>query len=196
MDKMIWPMLTRATVPFGLPQAPRIPVCNLSAPAQDNILLIRTTWYGWARTRRWKASFPAVLTMYLLDVMLASISSKIRIHAISRISFIFVASPLPPNSFLLSTSSFRVELTCWRKYGRLPKPRNSIVHTRWKPSECREGTRRHLPSYDRDRRYESLGREHHGWIGTLGKAMKRKRSVLIPLSDDDSAIVNLALFHA
>jgi hypothetical protein len=42
-DKRIWPMLTRATVPFGLPQAPRIPVCSLSAPAQDNILLIRTT---------------------------------------------------------------------------------------------------------------------------------------------------------
>lgn len=43
---MIWPMLTRATVPLGLPQAPRIPVCSLSAPAQDNILLIRTTWKG------------------------------------------------------------------------------------------------------------------------------------------------------
>lgn len=37
-------MLTRATEPLGLPQAPRIPVCSLSAPAQDNILLMRTTW--------------------------------------------------------------------------------------------------------------------------------------------------------
>ena len=42
--RRIWPMLTRATVPFGLPHAPRIPVCSLSAPAQDNILLMRTTW--------------------------------------------------------------------------------------------------------------------------------------------------------
>ena len=45
-DRMIWPMLTRATRPLGLPNAPRIPVCSLSAPAQDNILLIRTTWKG------------------------------------------------------------------------------------------------------------------------------------------------------
>lgn len=58
-------MLTRATVPLGLPQAPRIPVCNLSAPAHDNILLIRTTWYGCARTRRWKLSLPPTLTRYL-----------------------------------------------------------------------------------------------------------------------------------
>ena len=64
-ESKIWPMFTRATVPLGLPQAPRIPVCNLSAPAHDNILLIRTTWYGWARTRRWKPSLPATLTRYL-----------------------------------------------------------------------------------------------------------------------------------
>jgi hypothetical protein len=43
-DMRIWPMFTRATRPLGLPKAPRIPVCNLSAPAHDNILLIRTTW--------------------------------------------------------------------------------------------------------------------------------------------------------
>lgn len=61
----IWPMLTRATTPFGLPKAPRIPVWSLSAPAHDNILLMRTTWKGWARTRRWKPSFPVVLTRYL-----------------------------------------------------------------------------------------------------------------------------------
>ena len=48
-----------------VPHAPRIPVCSLSAPAHDNILLIRTTWYGWARTRRWKPSFPATFTRYL-----------------------------------------------------------------------------------------------------------------------------------
>merc|ERR1719310_2714143 len=46
--------------------APRIPVCNLSAPAHDNILLIRVTWYGWHLIRRWKDSFPMFLVMYLL----------------------------------------------------------------------------------------------------------------------------------
>ena len=59
------PMCTRATVPWGLPKAPRIPVWSLStqhllavslsgkelnsylsAPAQLNILLMRTTWKG------------------------------------------------------------------------------------------------------------------------------------------------------
>lgn len=44
MDRRIWPMLTRATVPLGLPKAPRIPVWRRSAPAHDNILLIRMTW--------------------------------------------------------------------------------------------------------------------------------------------------------
>ena len=42
-ESNICPMFTRATLPFGLPHAPRIPVCNLSAPAHDNILLMRTT---------------------------------------------------------------------------------------------------------------------------------------------------------
>ena len=39
---------------------------HLSAPAQDNILLIRMTWKGCKRTRRWKASFPQFFTKYLL----------------------------------------------------------------------------------------------------------------------------------
>lgn len=43
-----------------------MPVWSLSAPAQDSILLIRTTWYGWARTRMWNESLPEVLTTYLL----------------------------------------------------------------------------------------------------------------------------------
>lgn len=43
-ESRIWPMFTRATVPLGLPHAPRMPVCSLSAPAHDNILLMRTTW--------------------------------------------------------------------------------------------------------------------------------------------------------
>ena len=92
---MIWPILTRATVPLGyksvsllnpkinrvscqggiavlrgvrdatFPKAPRIPVWRRSAPAQDNILLIRMTWYGWHRTLMWKASFPPILERYL-----------------------------------------------------------------------------------------------------------------------------------
>lgn len=75
---MIWPMLTRATVPLGLPQAPRIPVCSLSAPAHDNILLMRTTWKGWARTRRWKPSLPECLTRYLLaQIRAASRASEL-----------------------------------------------------------------------------------------------------------------------
>ncbi|CAD6230986.1 GSCOCG00006910001-RA-CDS [Cotesia congregata] len=41
-----WPMFTRATVPWGLPKAPLIPVWSLSAPAHDNILLILMTWNG------------------------------------------------------------------------------------------------------------------------------------------------------
>lgn len=109
-------MCTRATVPWGLPKAPRIPVWSLtirrwrpeinahggikiwiwlksspilknpsqqhdystahtvtkvldsylSAPAQDNILLMRMTWKGCRRMRMWKPSLPQVFTMYLL----------------------------------------------------------------------------------------------------------------------------------
>ena len=40
-----------------------------SAPAQDNILLIRITWNGCKRTRRWKASLPQDFTRYLLAQM-------------------------------------------------------------------------------------------------------------------------------
>ena len=38
----------------------------LSAPAHDNILLIRMTWKGCTRIRMWKASLPQFLTKYLL----------------------------------------------------------------------------------------------------------------------------------
>ncbi len=65
-DMSGWPMLTRATVPNGLPKAPLIPVCRRSAPAHDNILLIRMTWNGCTRILMWKASLPMVLTRYLL----------------------------------------------------------------------------------------------------------------------------------
>jgi len=38
----------------------------LSAPAHDNILLIRSTWKGWRRIRMWNWSLPQFFTMYLL----------------------------------------------------------------------------------------------------------------------------------
>ena len=38
---------------------------NLSAPAQDSILLIRITWKGCTRTLIWNESFPEVFVMYL-----------------------------------------------------------------------------------------------------------------------------------
>ena len=44
-------------------------VTHRSAPAQDNILLIRITWNGCRRTRRWKASLPQDFTRYLLAQM-------------------------------------------------------------------------------------------------------------------------------
>lgn len=72
----ICPILTLATVPFGFPHAPRIPVCKRSAPAQLNILLMRTTWYGCARTRRWNPSFPATFTRYLFAQMRAASSAS------------------------------------------------------------------------------------------------------------------------
>lgn len=42
------------------------PASHLSAPAQDNILLMRMTWKGCRRMRMWKPSLPQVFTMYLL----------------------------------------------------------------------------------------------------------------------------------
>lgn len=66
MERMICPMLIRATFPMALPQAPRIPDDSLSAPAHESVLWARMTWWGWARTRRWNESLPEVLTTYLL----------------------------------------------------------------------------------------------------------------------------------
>ena len=53
MESMIWPMAMRAAVPCTLPNAPRMPVCRRSAPAQESILLMRRQWKGCMRTRRW-----------------------------------------------------------------------------------------------------------------------------------------------
>ena len=44
-------------------------VTHRSAPAHDNILLMRMTWNGCKRTRRWKASLPQDFTRYLLAQM-------------------------------------------------------------------------------------------------------------------------------
>lgn len=49
---------------------------DLSAPAQDNILLIRITWKGCKRMRMWKPSLPQVFTMYLLAQMRAASRAK------------------------------------------------------------------------------------------------------------------------
>jgi len=76
IDMRIWPMLTRAQVPRGLPKAPRMPCCSRSAPAQESILLMRSTWYGCTRMRRWKVSLPAFFTMYLLAAMRAASSAS------------------------------------------------------------------------------------------------------------------------
>jgi len=69
-------MFTRATTPVGFPYAWRMPVCSRSAPAHDNILLMRITWNGCARTRRWNASLPANVAQYLLEAMRAASSAS------------------------------------------------------------------------------------------------------------------------
>ena len=135
-ESKIWPMFTRATVPLGLPQAPRIPVCNLSAPAHDNILLIRTTWYGWARTRRWKPSLPATLTRYL------GFESQ--------------------SWFALCNILGKAEHTCWRRYEQLRELRRTVARIRWRPYGCRGEIHRRWRACGPGRRYGSWGREHHG----------------------------------
>mmetsp|Transcript_46900 Transcript_46900/g.153559 ORF Transcript_46900/g.153559 Transcript_46900/m.153559 type:complete len:234 (+) Transcript_46900:64-765(+) len=72
----ICPISTRATVPYVLPNAPRMPVCNRSAPAHESILLMRSTCHGCTRIRRWKASLPAFFTMYLLHATRAASSAS------------------------------------------------------------------------------------------------------------------------
>ena len=43
MDIVTWPTWTLATVPWGFPEAPHIPVWSLSAPGQDRT----PCWWGW-----------------------------------------------------------------------------------------------------------------------------------------------------
>lgn len=85
MDMRICPMATRAQVPFGLPKAPRIPCCRRSAPAHESILLMRSTWYGCTRTRRWKVSFPAFLVMYLLAAIRAASRASLPTFSFSKL---------------------------------------------------------------------------------------------------------------
>lgn len=70
---------------WGLPKAPRMPVCSRSAPAHESILLMRSTWKGCTRMRRWKASLPANLTMYLLPAMRAASSASLDTFSFSQL---------------------------------------------------------------------------------------------------------------
>lgn len=85
-ERRTWPMLTLAQVPCGLPKAPLIPVWSLSAPAQESILLIRRTWKGWTLTRKWKASFPAYLVMYLLHAIRAASRASLDTFSFSQLT--------------------------------------------------------------------------------------------------------------
>lgn len=143
-------MLTRATVPLGLPKAPRIPVWSLSAPAHDNILLIRMTWYGWARTRRWKPSFPAILTRYLRELLSETILARcfcVPLHSPTNETEIEAYYGLSSRHLYHYAQSLPFQphdaklLTCWRRYGLLPALPNSAAHIRWRQGGCREEIR-------------------------------------------------------
>lgn len=58
--------------------SPETVTTHLSAPAQDNILLMRMTWNGWRRIRMWKPSLPQVFTMYLLAQIRAASRARER----------------------------------------------------------------------------------------------------------------------
>jgi len=88
-------METRAQVLYGLPKAPRIPCCSRSAPAQESILLMRSTWKGWTRMRRWNVSLPAFFTMYLLAAMRAASSASDPICSFSKLGG-WLSSQLQP----------------------------------------------------------------------------------------------------
>lgn len=60
------PSIPHSVVNENPDTAPSIPFRTQSVRAShDSILLIRTTWKGWTRTRRWKPSLPAIFTRYL-----------------------------------------------------------------------------------------------------------------------------------
>lgn len=60
------------TIGSGARQLGSLVTVAADGRAELTILLMRMTWYGWARTRMWKPSLPHVLTMYLLAAMRAA----------------------------------------------------------------------------------------------------------------------------
>ena len=68
-----------------MPQHVALPVCRRSAPAHESILLMRSTWKGCTRTRRWNASLPAFFTMYLLAAMRAASSASEEMFSFSQL---------------------------------------------------------------------------------------------------------------
>ena len=83
IDINIVPISTLAAFPNGLPKAPLIPVCSLSAPAQESILLILRTWKGCTLIFKWKTSFPALVDIYLLAAILAASKASEVIYSYS-----------------------------------------------------------------------------------------------------------------
>ena len=83
-DRRTWPMLTLAQTPCGFPKAPLIPVWSLSAPAHESILLMRRTWKGCTLTRKWNASFPANLAIYLLQAIRAASRASLETFSFSQ----------------------------------------------------------------------------------------------------------------
>lgn len=114
-----------------MPQAPRMPVCSLSAPAQDNILLMRITWKGCTRMRKWKESLPEVLVTYLFA----------QIRAASRASD--------------ETCSYSSETKLYASVSQYSK-----VRCEFKLTEHRREIRRRWPSCDPSRRCGSWLHSH------------------------------------
>ena len=77
------PILTRAALPMGLPQAPLIPVYKRSAPAQESILLILRQCQGWTRHLMWKLSLPTFFVRYLLTEILQASRASDEIYSFS-----------------------------------------------------------------------------------------------------------------
>eukprot|EP00178_Gracilaria_changii_P021938 TRINITY_DN64984_c0_g1_i1.p2 TRINITY_DN64984_c0_g1~~TRINITY_DN64984_c0_g1_i1.p2 ORF type:complete len:115 (+),score=2.83 TRINITY_DN64984_c0_g1_i1:162-506(+) len=77
IEIITWLISILATFPYGFPKAPLIPVWSLSAPAQESILLILSTWKGCILVLIWKPSFLDILFKTLLAATLpASIASE------------------------------------------------------------------------------------------------------------------------
>jgi len=93
------------------------------------------------------------------DVVWVSADTKMETFLSGNLYQVPVKSVLAPP---LEIQHFVVVLTCWRKYGQLPKPQSSIVRIRWRPCGCREETRRRSHAFGQGRRFGSLGQVHHG----------------------------------